>query len=290
LDYPICGYGEDEGLCFIDTDGDGISDPEDNCPDDYNPDQEDADGDGIGDACEGEVSLTVGNGSGNITNSSCMPYENLIEVSLDNPGNKVKGVQVDICDVADYLICTGCEITDRTTGFTCYFNELGDGCARVELFSLTDDLIDKGDGPIFILKFDISEDKDPTNLECIDLSPENAMVSDEDRNALLVNTHSGEFCFYYPCGDVYPQSSCGDGEVNLFDILEEIDIILGIEEASLCQIRNGDVPLGVPPYCGNSFCERDDIINIFDVLVIIDMALGKANCCDLCMFNSMYCG
>ena len=37
-----------------DRDSDGIPDNEDNCPDDYNPGQEDTDGDGIGDACEGQ--------------------------------------------------------------------------------------------------------------------------------------------------------------------------------------------------------------------------------------------
>jgi len=35
-----------------DTDGDGIGDLCDNCPNTYNPDQADSDGDGIGDACE----------------------------------------------------------------------------------------------------------------------------------------------------------------------------------------------------------------------------------------------
>ena len=36
-----------------DTDGDGIIDSEDNCPEVANPDQEDADGEnGVGDACE----------------------------------------------------------------------------------------------------------------------------------------------------------------------------------------------------------------------------------------------
>jgi len=37
---------------FDDSDGDGVMDCVDNCPDTYNPDQADADGDGVGDACE----------------------------------------------------------------------------------------------------------------------------------------------------------------------------------------------------------------------------------------------
>jgi len=40
-------------LAFVDSDGDGISDYDDNCPYVYNPDQTDTDGDGTGDACEG---------------------------------------------------------------------------------------------------------------------------------------------------------------------------------------------------------------------------------------------
>jgi hypothetical protein len=50
-----------------DTDMDGIADVNDNCPDDYNPMQEDSDGDGIGDACEDvEVWYVKPDGSGDV--------------------------------------------------------------------------------------------------------------------------------------------------------------------------------------------------------------------------------
>ena len=41
-----------EALETIDADNDGVYNGADNCPDVYNPDQEDADGDGIGDVCD----------------------------------------------------------------------------------------------------------------------------------------------------------------------------------------------------------------------------------------------
>ena len=68
------------------------------------------------------------------------------------------------------------------------------------------------------------------------------------------------------------------------DILEEIDLALGILIPSDCQAGRADVPVGTPPYCSTP----DDVINVLDVLVIIDMALGKSNCCDYYFLGKMY--
>ena len=42
----------DSNLPPPDSDGDGVPDTQDNCPNTYNPDQADSDGDGVGDACD----------------------------------------------------------------------------------------------------------------------------------------------------------------------------------------------------------------------------------------------
>ena len=44
----------EDGLSYleVDTDSDGLLDENDNCPEDYNPNQEDIDGDGDGDVCD----------------------------------------------------------------------------------------------------------------------------------------------------------------------------------------------------------------------------------------------
>jgi hypothetical protein len=54
--YGECGIETDVYYAYleadIDGDSDGIADAIDNCPSDYNPDQTDTDGDGLGDVCD----------------------------------------------------------------------------------------------------------------------------------------------------------------------------------------------------------------------------------------------
>ena len=66
--YSEAGFNQEEILSVIDlalenilvdTDGDGLNDQEDNCPQIYNPNQEDIDVDGIGDSCDNCDNLNV---------------------------------------------------------------------------------------------------------------------------------------------------------------------------------------------------------------------------------------
>jgi hypothetical protein len=47
-----CGQPSCETECFVDTDGDGVPDSTDNCPNNCNTQQLDHDGDGVGDVCD----------------------------------------------------------------------------------------------------------------------------------------------------------------------------------------------------------------------------------------------
>jgi|GEM_PF-1973088 len=95
----------------IDTDGDGILDSADNCPQDANADQADSDSNGIGDACDTGGVDTDGDSIEDI-------YDNCVDVP--NPGQSdTDGDGIgDACDTAPYIT-----LDKETLGTSCYEGE-----------------------------------------------------------------------------------------------------------------------------------------------------------------------
>ena len=72
----------DVGWTPADSDGDGVADAVDNCPQDPNPGQADLDGDGEGDACDSDID---GDGLDNVTELS-------LETNPENPDSDGDGL------------------------------------------------------------------------------------------------------------------------------------------------------------------------------------------------------
>jgi hypothetical protein len=261
----------------------------------------------VTDPCNGffsdSIILEVGKVVIDLGDTSVNPESGTADVTVDliNPDHHLRALSFDITAMgADNLVCTACTADpNRALGFTCSAAEQENGDCRVVMYSTNPAaLIAEGAGQVATVLFDA---EDPAAGNCVNLMPINEQSSDQFNEDLCTCGAPGEVCFK-TCGDIYPQDCvggpcgdeqvCGDGVVDLFDILEAIDIILGIQAATPCQIDNLDVPNGMPPYCGNPpgdpNCLTDGDIDIFDVLVIIDKALGKANCCDYCLFGQLF--
>lgn len=105
---------EDIGICQ-DDDDDQLASTIDNCPDVFNPDQGDADGDGLGDDCEGCVD-TDGDGFGSPPDPEC-PRGNVADCDDDDeqtyPGapELCDGRDNDCDGPADEMLCSEVEAT-----------------------------------------------------------------------------------------------------------------------------------------------------------------------------------
>jgi hypothetical protein len=155
------------------------------------------------------VVLTAGDGSG-FKGSHYRP----VTVSLDNPDERVKQVQLDVCDAGNYLslnTLVRCETTSRSAGFSLIALDLPNGCTRIFMSSNEvpcPALIAKGSGPIFTINYNVAAA--PPSGECRDLTPQNGSVRDEDGNLISSLTYgpAGDFCFS-SCASA---GDCNDGK------------------------------------------------------------------------------
>jgi hypothetical protein len=209
------------------------------------------------------------------------------KVCLDNPDDLVGGIQFDECEYdlnenpVDCVECIDCELTERTTMFDCAVLELPNGCCRVVLFCKNPGCaINPGlcDIVTIVYKtFPLSEEC--PGMECGVQVPENIVVSDYNGFQLTASALPAQVCPIV-CGDVCPPDNpgpgwdCGDGRVDIYDIMCEVDFAL-TTIADTCQLYRADVPTGTPPWC----TEPDGEVNILDIMVLIDMSLNRQDCC-----------
>jgi len=214
-----------------------------------------------------------------------------VPVSMKNPVDKVLAIETVLLDQDNSLTCTGCtRDPDRAPDFQCFASEQGDGSCKIIMATFKEDALiaEAGDyEPIFNVDYLFSQCEDQIGCIGVDIVKEATIIVDDSEIPLPPPcVEAGQICFV-SCGDVYPSggTSCGDGAVNIFDILEEIDFALGITAPTIYQAPRANVPTGLP-----TNCEDPDVlgrIDILDILVIIDKALGKPNCCDYYYFGEI---
>jgi hypothetical protein len=229
------------------------------------------------------------------------------KVCLENPAVLVGGIQFDICDTPDCLECIACELTERTVMFDCVTMELENGCCRVIMFCKNPGCaINPGKCDIVTV---VQQTKNPYPEECtgcIDETFENIVASDYNGYELADSSTPGTLCPTV-CGDVCPagtDAACGDGAIDIYDIMCEVNLALQANcavpfadaaygTANACQRPRADVPTGTPGFdelLGEPIgcADPDGCVNILDIMVLIDAALNRQDCCSFYYLGLIY--
>lgn len=184
---------------------------------------------------EGGVRLLIGD-----TTAYRGSHRNRVEISLDNPEVSLRGLQLEICDGGNYLNCTGCDVAERTRGFTCSSNEKKNGCYELILFSFTR-FIEKGQGPILSFTCDAAEQA--PGGECRELTAGRLEIADENKQSLDAAVKQGSCCFQ----DCVSPADC-DASLWCYEALSCVD--------GACQSTPRCADDGL--YCnGKEYCDED---------------------------------
>ena len=140
--------------------------------------------DEAGDVCDvSDVLLIIADAFG---------YSGTIDIELENSLDPVGEVHVDVCDkdqrVWLQIDTSSCDTTARSSAFSCSISDLGSGCVRVDLTTLSA-VIDPGTGVIAQLTYTI--DANAPLGDFADLIPENSDVRDDTASSLSVTPKTG---------------------------------------------------------------------------------------------------
>ena len=100
-----------------------------------------------------DVTLTIGDSSGPLGSNN-----NMVTVSLDNPDDFVRGLQLSIAEEGNILTCTGCSSDPALPeSFTCSANEQPDGRCNVVLYTMNPaDWILEGNGHVLTINYSVN--------------------------------------------------------------------------------------------------------------------------------------
>jgi hypothetical protein len=180
---------------------------------------------------------------------------NALDLCLENDMN-VKGLLLTVVDSPDKVTFSGATVTGRAASHLPSFMDKGDEMTLL-LVCIGTDLIGPGSGSVVDFTFDLNSGEPATSAALGFVDVQLADEGGEELPYVLVSNEivegGGVVCT--------PADLDQDGEINLFDILRVIDVIL-------------DVP---PPPSEYELCaadmNHDQEINIFDVLTMVDLIL-----------------